>query len=139
MDDYKMLGSWVYTCVDAWSPWLFLKADPFTVVDYVKVVVDTEIPSDVATEIKKGLKCDVDDRIVFDENRYNRWKTACNFKFIFESLELHITPEFTYFQDSLERQSQYTFMTKSDLYSSGPVYTTATIGAKTIPWLLCMS
>ena len=54
---------------------------------------------------------------------------------VFDTIDLHIDDTWAYFEDSLGRQSRWTFLIDDDC---GPVYTTATSGAEKIPWLLVL-
>ena len=135
---YKALGSWVRMCTYTWSPWLHIRSDKHTVVDSVHICFDKDhLPPAVVEKIRKELGGDADDRLVFDRDRYRSWETECNIEFTYEQLDLRIVDGLAYFEDSLGRQSRWTFLIDKDADDCGPMYTTATAGAEAIPWLLC--
>ena len=130
----ESLASWVHTCARAWSPWLFGRADVYTTVAHLDVIFHG-VPDAQREAIGRALGCDSESRVVFDGSRYNEW--SYQFKFTSVPLDMHITPEMAYFEDSLGRQSRYTFEIGAD--DMGPAYRTAAPAAEAIPWLLCVS
>ena len=128
---YIRLYAWIFKCVDAWSPWLFVKTDVYTVVDHVDVVFDPDVPLERVTYMKNLLGCDRYNCMLIDTNRYKMWENECGYKFLFEQLVLHITTKMAYFIDTKGRQSRFTFFLED-----GPRFETATEGNQVIPWLL---
>ena len=128
------IKSWVYTCAEAWSPWLFLeRSHAYTVVDSLTL----HFHDGVMPDIKSALLESLGPVKTYNKERYKLWTgPECGFEFSYEPLDLHVTPDFVYFEDSVGRQSPWTLFLDDD--DSGPTYTTATTGANRIPWLLCV-
>ena len=143
-DFMNNLGSWVYTCIIAYSPWLFRSGEiVFTVVDDLLCTFSADIsPEDIKTFIDALTTLSPDVEVVTiakndimvktPKSRYETWERECNYTFDWDhSVKLVVErPWKAYFEDGTGRVSKYY------LAESGPEVNDAT---NVIHWLECTS